>query len=91
MMNFYQFCAGVYDKNVNGKILILSPHDKSNVFELNKLGSFLWKNIEKSQSIETLTNKVVKKFDVSKKQARKDILSWLDEMISNELIDKKSI
>jgi len=47
---------------------------------LNEVGAFIWGQIEVSDTLKTLTNKVCDEFEVSEKEASDDISTFLVDL-----------
>lgn len=70
---------------IDGEAIIVQV-DNAEVIHLNKVGTFIWKNIEGKKKISDLIEDVCQNFDVDKDSAKKDVLEFIDEMVKKDLI-----
>lgn len=57
-------------------------------FRLNQVGTFIWLLINKENNLGDIVNRVVDQFDVSQRQAKADINSFIEQLIAEQLIQK---
>ncbi|MBU4444853.1 MAG: PqqD family protein [Candidatus Marinimicrobia bacterium] len=57
-------------------------------FRLNQVGTFIWPLINKENNLGDIVNRVVDQFDVSQRQAKADINSFIEQLIAEQLIQK---
>ncbi|MBN2804389.1 MAG: PqqD family protein [Deltaproteobacteria bacterium] len=72
-------------RNIDDQIVIVQPLDE-NILTLNKTGSFIWTLIEKI-SVDEIADEVVKKFEVNKDEALKDVIELLTALKEKNLIE----
>jgi len=68
-----------------GNELVLVPlsgnvSQMNELFTMNEAGRFIWENLSERTTVEDLTEKMTESFDVSAKEAEKDILLFLDQL-----------
>ena len=57
-------------------------------FRLNQMGAFIWPLINKENNLGDIVNRVVDRFDVSRRQAKSDIHDFVEQLLSEQLIQK---
>ena len=57
-------------------------------FRLNQVGTFIWPLIDKENNLGDIVNRVVDRFDVSRRQAKSDIHDFIEQLLSEQLIQK---
>lgn len=67
--------------------LVLSDNRK-NIFELKEIAAEIWSLIQKPISFKDLFKKIKKNYKVSDEELKKDLISWLNEAMSEKLIKK---
>ena len=60
--------------------------DFNKVITLNKSGKLLFESLKKPQTTESLTNVLLNTYDVTEKQAIKDVNSFLNILKENNLL-----
>jgi hypothetical protein len=56
--------------------------DLSEMFTLNEVGSFIWKQLDLNQSIEGLVDAVVDEFEIDREIAHADVATFLAQLDS---------
>lgn len=72
--------------DLDGKAVILSLEDGV-YFGVNSVGSFIWSVISEEKKFEEIIDSVTREFDVSEEQCRPQVISFLDSLHENGLID----
>jgi hypothetical protein len=67
---------------------VLVHLDSGRVIVVNEVGHYIVQQLEQPMSREALVEAVVAEFDVSAEQAEKDIDLFLDELGSEQLVEK---
>jgi len=57
-------------------------------FRLNQVGTFVWPLIAKANNVGDIVKRVVAKFNVSQRQAKTDIHSFIEQLLAEQLIQK---
>ena len=57
-------------------------------FRLNQVGTFIWPLINKENNLSDIVNRVVDRFEVSRRQAKSDIHDFIEQLLSEQLIQK---
>lgn len=72
---------------IGDETLILDTKLNKEVHQLNALGSFIWELCDGEHSIEDIAKRVCNEFDVDEREANDDILYFLNELTSKQLIE----
>lgn len=82
---------GFFLREVAGQNIVVPVGEKSLDFNcminLNSTGVFLWKNMEENTDIETLTEKMLKEYDIDKNTAESDINDFINKLQEADLIE----
>jgi Coenzyme PQQ synthesis protein D (PqqD) len=54
--------------------------DMNSVFTLNETGAFIWELIDGKRNVEEIINKLIIDYDIDKKNAEEDVLSFIENM-----------
>jgi hypothetical protein len=63
--------------------------DLDSIFTLNKLGSFIWNQLEVGPTIRQLVDSVAREYDVEASEAKRDVAEFLDSLEAAGLIKQK--
>lgn len=88
--SLYKRNSAVIARRVENKIMILHPLE-GKLHTCNLVGTYIWRILWKSQTIESIADKVTKKFEVNKKESRKDVEVFLKKAIKDKLIVLSSV
>lgn len=77
----------LFSKKIKGKWYILEKNKKF-VRELNETAGYIWSLLRNPTSIQSITDKLNKKYEVGKPQALKDIKSFIKDYLKKGLIEK---
>lgn len=69
-------------------VLFLINFDSEDRFQMNKIGAFIWHNIEE-KSIDDIIAELVANYDQNKESIQKDVMNYIDLLIQNDLIIKE--
>lgn len=72
--------ADVAWKEVDGAAILMDLGSEKKVHRLNSVGSFIWSQINGSQSLEDVLDKLCIEFDVSHKEAKEDLIELISEL-----------
>lgn len=70
---------------IDGEAIVVLP-ERGEVKVLNEVGSVIWELIDGSSSIDEISKKICKKYEVTEKTARSDVLSFLKQLTANGMI-----
>lgn len=75
----------IYRKIVD-EIILVPIHqdiaDLDSIFSLNKIGAFLWENLEQPKSKSELAQAILEEYDVNQNTAQQDLDSFIDAMLN---------
>ncbi len=70
---------------IEDKVVILDM-DEARAIMLNEVGSHIWIALQTQKTTEELVCQVIDVFNTDEESARKDVLSFLNDMIKRDLI-----
>ena len=70
---------------IESTVLVIAKDGK--MFEFNVIGAVIWEFIKKKATFEEIENFLMKIFEVEKKQVQGDIKFFIDELISNNILN----
>lgn len=70
---------------IEDKVILLDM-DEARTIMLNDVGSHIWIAIETQKTQDELISQVTETFDIDEETARKDMESFLNDMIKRDLI-----
>lgn len=70
---------------IEDKVILLDM-DEARTIMLNDVGSHIWIAIETQKTQDELISQVTEAFDIDEETARKDVHSFLNDMIKRDLI-----
>ena len=85
MVNYYKRNNDILWKLIEDRVVLLDM-DEGRAITLNEVGSNIWTALEKHKTKEELLQDVTAAFDIDEKTARRDVYSFLDEMLKRDLI-----
>lgn len=53
---------------------------------VNEVAAFIWESVDECGDVESITNKLLKEFDIDEETARKDVESFTSELIEIGMI-----
>jgi hypothetical protein len=83
-------------KTIGDNIVVVPVKEEAlrfnGIITLNKTGQFLFETLQKEAlSKAQILTKVLDKYDVEENQAKKDVDSFIEKCLENNLIDEKSL
>ena len=70
----------------SGEVVILGLKDGV-YFELNEVGSCIWRLLQQPRSIQSLLDTLLEEYDVSAEQCEADMLALVDDMMKHGLVE----
>ena len=67
--------------------LAASTADVSSIFNLNETGAAIWEKLDGKKSLKDIIAEIQGEYEVEDYRLEKDIISFIDEMISAKLIE----
>jgi len=83
----YKHCDNIDWKEFDNESVLLNL-TTGYYFRLNQVGTFVWPLITEEYNIGDIVDQVVKKFDVSQRQAKTDVHDFIEQLLTEELIQK---
>lgn len=56
------------------------PHGGTGVVELDEVGTFIWKLVEKERSLDEVIQRICEEFEVEPDRARDDCVSFIEDL-----------
>ena len=81
--------ASVLWRELDGEAILLDPQAGCS-FNLNPVGTLIWKLLDGQHSVEDIVAAICKTFEVEPEQASQDVQRLLDELLTNMLINISS-
>ena len=82
----------VVQRDVAGEMFLVPIHghiaDLQELFVLNEVGRYLWDRLDGDRSLEDLVADVFAVFDVTEEQARRDTMTFLDQLSAAGLVEE---
>ena len=86
----YERNHDVVSRKIEGEIIIVPVRsgvgDLNSLYTLNSVGSVLWDFMNESHTIPEMVERVCDEFDVTSRQAQRDIEAFLDSLMAEQLI-----
>lgn len=89
MSRWYKRNESVETMEVDQEWMILHP-EKYTVTKLNEVGGLCWSLLKDNQTIDTLTQELLKEYVVEEEKIRQDVLKFFDELFQLGLIEYAS-
>ncbi len=82
----------VVSREIAGETILVPVHgklaDMQKIFSLNQTAEYIWQNLSGEKKLNDILEGVLSQFDVNKNKAEKDILEFITELISANLIEE---
>jgi hypothetical protein len=83
----------VVSRSVAGETLIVPVRGKvgdlASIYSLNGTGSLIWETLADPHGIDELVNAVEREYDVGREQAERDVLQFVNDMLSVGLVEAR--
>lgn len=80
-------------RNVAGENLVVSLGDTgvnfNSIITLNESGRFLWELLQNDVTEEQLIDAVLQEYDIDRKTAEKDVVSFIKSLKENEILKEQ--
>lgn len=60
--------------------------DMNNIYGISDVGAFIWDNIDSSNTINDIIQKVVQEYDITQEIALNDVTAFLNECLLNNIL-----
>jgi len=81
----YQITKGLITQKIDHDTVIFDA-ENSMLYSLNETASYIFNLLKKHKSIDEITEKIVKKYEVSATKAKKDVVSLLSDLKKKKII-----
>jgi hypothetical protein len=75
------------DSSVDDERVVLDT-DSEVYYGLNRVGAYLWKELEEPQTVEELVDSTAVEFDVVPAECRDDVQSFLTDLLEADLVKR---
>ncbi len=82
------FIDSVFAQEVDGEMMILDMNSQ-NYFGLDSVGSVIWQIMQDEKSIDSILERLLERYDTSVDILKRDLFIFIDELVSNRLIEVK--
>ena len=82
------FIDSVFAQEVDGEMMILDMNSQ-NYFGLDSIGSVIWQIMQDEKSIDSILERLLERYDTSVDILKRDLFIFIDELVSNRLIEVK--
>lgn len=82
----YRWSPNVESVEMDGEWIILHAENHT-ITKLNNMGGWIWSKIGEGVSNQTLLKLIEDEYDVSPEQARKDLTSFLSDLIDAGIVE----
>lgn len=69
-----------------GERLMIFDGERSTLYTLNKSAAFIFKKLKRGWSEEKIINQLIKKYQISKEKAVKDVAEFLDDLKKKKIV-----
>jgi len=80
---------GLVSNDMDGETVLLSV-ESGRYYGMDAVGTRIWDLIEQPRVVAALCDVLQEEFDVEREQCRRDVLSYLDELRAERLIEVES-
>ena len=63
--------------------------DMQNIYTLNRVGNYIWEQLNGSKSLAEILDLVLNNFDVSREEAEQDILEFINHVAETGLVTEE--
>jgi Coenzyme PQQ synthesis protein D (PqqD) len=77
-------------RELDGEAILLNPKEGCS-YNLNNVGTLIWKMLDGEHTIEDLANAICELYDVENEQALQDVSYLLNELQENNLVSESII
>lgn len=93
-LDVYVRSQDVVTRRIGAEILVVPVRsgvgDLGSIYSLNEMGSFIWEKLAEPVSINAIVDAIIAAYEISSENALRDVKSFLVEMRSASLAEKKS-
>jgi hypothetical protein len=63
--------------------------DMGSIYNLNEVGAFIWEHFDGQQTIGEIKNRIINEFEISEKEAQKDLMEFVNQLKEIDAINHK--
>ncbi|MBN1623397.1 MAG: PqqD family protein [Clostridia bacterium] len=78
--------ANIILRDMQGETVLLNL-ETGDYYSLNQVGSLIIKCIEENLSVDEITAKVLDTYDIDEETAKSDVLSLIDDLVKNNILE----
>lgn len=75
----------IISSKMDDEVVMMSV-EKGNYYGLNRVGSEIWEKLTEPITIGGLCDKLMQEFDVEKEQCEREVITYLEKLVSEGLI-----
>ena len=83
----YKTTEEVTWRDVNGELVVLKL-TSGEYFSFNAIGRLTWMSLSEGKSISDVVDAIAAEYDVTREQAESDVHTFVDGLLSNDLLYK---
>ena len=84
----FDISTKIHHSQVKDEIVILDPRSSA-YFNLNQVGSTVWKLIEELKTVEQIKSAILDKYKVGEEECDRDLQELLQELVNAKLVSVK--
>jgi hypothetical protein len=94
LQRVFKINGEVVTRSIVGETILVPIRGKlaemEKIFFLNRVGEFIWRQIDGRISLHQICDKVVERFEVGRPQAEEDVLNFTDALVESGLLIEHS-
>jgi hypothetical protein len=75
----------IISSKMDDEVVMMSV-EKGNYYGLNRVGSEIWEKLTEPVTVAGLCDKLMQEFNVEKEQCQREVITYLDKLVSEGLI-----
>ena len=75
----------IISSKMDDEVVMMSV-EKGNYYGLNRVGSEIWEKLTEPLTVSLLCDKLLQEFDVEKEQCEREVITYLEKLVSEGLI-----
>ncbi len=75
----------IISSKMDDEVVMMSV-EKGNYYGLNRVGSEIWEKLTEPVTVAGLCDKLMQEFNVEKEQCEREVITYLDKLVSEGLI-----
>lgn len=74
---------------IDGETIIMSPYGDK-LYALNDVGTFIWELLDGSKTIDDIVSNILKDYDIEKNIVYNDVIRFIEKLLENNILVKKT-